>query len=96
MIANWHSVSSILSTASKTVNLPANTRYVSVTAPSVSGYKFVCWLQPAGSGNAMVCYMDHPYEETCKMFMDGDTALQTTVLKFVVTALYAKVTSSAS
>ena len=42
--------------------------YVSVTAPSVSGYKFLCWAQVACTGWVGSVYPSAPLSTTCNMW----------------------------
>ena len=42
--------------------------YVSVTAPSVSGYKFLCWAQVATNGWVGYVYPSAPLSATCNMW----------------------------
>lgn len=77
-----------VTTSSKTVSLPANSSSVSVTAPSVSGYTFVCWLQVAGDGHTKPGYMQDPKSSTTKLWSAvGST---TDARNWLVTALYKK------
>lgn len=77
-----------ITTRSKTVSLPANSSSVSVAAPSVSGYTFVCWLQVAGSGHTNPGYMQDPKSSTTNLWSAvGST---TGARNWLVTALYKK------
>lgn len=62
-----------LTVSTKTVSLPANTSAVSVTAPTVSGYTFVCWLQPAGSGHTNPAYMESVNSATTNLYSANGT-----------------------
>jgi len=77
-----------ITTSSKTVSLPANSGSVSVTAPSVSGYTFVCWLQVAGSGHTNPGYMQDPKSSTTNLWSAVGTT--TGARNWLVTALYKK------
>lgn len=77
-----------ITTSSKTVSLPANSSSVSVTAPSVSGYTFVCWLQPAGSGHTNPAFMQDPKSSTTNLWSAVGTT--TGARNWLVTALYKK------
>ena len=70
----------------KTVSLPANTSSLSVTAPTVSGYTFVCWLQPAGSGHTDPGYMQDPRQSTTNLWSAVGTT--TGARSWLCTALY--------
>ena len=69
-------------TASSVGNLGNKT----VTAPTVSGYQFVCWLQAASSGTVRAGYMENPASATTRVW---NTNSNTTT--YVCTALYVKV-----
>ena len=74
--------------STKTVSLPANTSAVSVTAPTVSGYTFVCWLQPAGSGHTNPAYMESVNSATTNLYSANGTT--TAARSYKCAALYKK------
>jgi len=74
--------------STKTVSLPANTSAVSVTAPTVSGYTFVCWLQPAGSGHTNPAYMESVNSATTNLYSANGTT--TGARSWKCAALYKK------
>ena len=45
---------------SVTVNSVAATSYKTITAPTVSGYEFVCWIGSASSGSVHPTYINNP------------------------------------
>lgn len=45
-------------TRTVSVTLPANSTNVSITAPTVSGYTFLCWLGVASQGSVKLAYLD--------------------------------------
>lgn len=77
-----------LTVSTKTVSLPANTSAVSVTAPTVSGYTFVCWLQPAGSGHTNPAYMESVNSATTNLYSANGTT--TGARSWKCAALYKK------
>jgi hypothetical protein len=82
----YHTGNAPIITSSKTVSMPANTSNLSVTAPTVSGYTFVCWLQPASNGHVTPACMSVPNSATTNLWQYGGTV--TNARNFIVTALY--------
>lgn len=74
--------------STKTVSLAANKSAVSVTAPTVSGYTFVCWLQPAGSGHTNPAYMESVNSATTNLYSANGTT--TAARSYKCAALYKK------
>ena len=66
-----------------------NGGYVSVQAPSVSGYTFLCWLQPATSGWCGACYMENPAQANTNVWV-GSTQNNSWNGSVLCTALYRK------
>lgn len=74
--------------STKTVSLAANKSAVSVTAPTVTGYTFVCWLQPAGSGHTNPAYMESVNSATTNLYSANGTT--TAARSYKCAALYKK------
>ena len=66
----WESVSSYLTTArySVTVNRTPGSS-ASITAPSVSGYSFVCWLGGSTNGWVSAVYVEYPDNANSKVWV---------------------------
>ena len=71
-------------TQQKTVTVAANSDHISVTAPTLGAFTFLCWLQPASSGNINWAYMASVTNSTTVLY----TSTQSTARNFVCTALY--------
>ena len=69
----------------KLVTLPANSSSVSITAPSVSGFDFVCWLGNSSSGAVKLAYIENMRQSSTNLWVESTRSEATT---FNVYALY--------
>lgn len=69
----------------KTVTLPANSSSVSITAPSVSGFEFVCWLGNASSGFVKLAYIENVINSSTTLWVESTSS---SAITFNVYALY--------
>ena len=83
---SYTTVNAPIVTSHKSVSMPANTSKLSVTAPTVSGYTFVCWLQPVSNEHVHSAYMAAPYNATTDLWQVGGTSSNAGT--YYVTALY--------
>ena len=78
----------VLAKRKTSVTLPANTRSVSCTAPTVDGYTFMYWLAPSTSGFVQSCYMSDPTAATTNCYLVGDLRSSDSTIN--IHAVYAK------
>lgn len=69
------------------VTLPANNDHVSVTAPAVSGYTFLCWLGVSSQGSVKLGYLDGMLGATQGLWVESSRSEAT---RFDAYALYRK------
>lgn len=82
----------LIKTQKQTVTVAANQVVLrDITAPTVSGYTFSHWLQPASSGHITSAYMADPTAQTTNLWVPGNATSSTR--SFVVTAVYYLATS---
>lgn len=55
----------------ETAGAPASGTYI--TAPTVSGYQFVCWVASASNGTVRMTYISDPDGETARVWYEGST-----------------------
>lgn len=76
-------VRQVTTTVNKTGGVSAN-----IVAPTVSGFTFVCWLQPATSGWVGAPYVENPMNSTSRVWQFNNTMFTSGAGNVVVTALY--------
>lgn len=74
-----------LTTSTTMVTLAASATSENVTAPTVSGGTFLCWLQPSGSGHTTLAYIQQPNQSSTKLWVPSSTS---SARNFLCTALY--------
>lgn len=81
----------VLITRRKYYNIPANKNTVTISADSVSGYKFICWLSASSTGWVGSPYIEFPNSSTSNVWQSGSTS--SSARQVCVHALYVKSTS---
>ena len=76
-------VRQVTTTVNKTGGVSAN-----ITAPTVSGFTFVCWLQPATTGWVGAPYVENPMNSTSRVWQFNNTMFTSGAGNVTVTALY--------
>lgn len=67
-----------------------NAATVKITAPSVPGYNFVCWLGVASQGFVRGCYIDTPDNPSAAIWFTQSTIDVSDTNNVVAYALYVK------
>lgn len=70
---------------SVSVSIPVNSVNVSITAPSVSGFTFLCWLGVSSSGSIKLGYIENMLARTTKVWVESSSS---SAITFVGYALY--------
>lgn len=71
------------------LNLVKNTTYYQITAPTVEGYNFAFWLQPATVGGVLSSYISQPNKFSDYIYIAADNDKLNSAIDSGVTAVAA-------
>lgn len=78
------SISSAMSIQSTSAMMPSGSNSVSLTAPSVAGYSFFCWIGAFSSGSVVTLNFANPGSASSSVWRPGPTTSSLSITAFAI------------